>query len=83
MSHWNMDPQTVGNRWLKLGWTLIGMSLVAVIPVVLAVLYIVYSFSWGYTLQNMLMYTIIGLEVLLFLAGAGLVVAGWVRRRNP
>jgi hypothetical protein len=38
------------------------------------VLYFAYSFSLGYTLQNILVYSIIGLEVLLFVAGVILLV---------
>jgi hypothetical protein len=60
--------------WSRLGWRLIVSSLALLIPAGFAVLYIAYSFSFGYTLRTIVMYSIIGLEVLLFVAGVILLV---------
>lgn len=61
-------------QWLSLGKRLIVLSLALLIPAGFAVLYFAYSFSLGSTLQNILVYAIIGLEVLLFVAGVLLLV---------
>jgi hypothetical protein len=62
-------------QWLSLGKRLIITSLALLIPAGFAVLYFLYSFSLGSDLQNILVYSIIGLEVLLFVAGLALVLA--------
>ena len=62
-------------HWLSLGKRLLVSSVVLLIPAILAVLYFAYSFSLGSTLQNILVYSIIGLEILLFIAGLALVLA--------
>jgi hypothetical protein len=70
-----MSAPRRNQQWLSLGKRLIISSLALLIPAGFAVLYFAYSFSLGYTLQNILMYSIIGLEVLLFVAGLALVLA--------
>jgi hypothetical protein len=62
-------------QWLSLGKRLIITSLALLIPAAFAVLYFAYSFSLGSGLQNILVYSIIGLEVLLFVAGLALILA--------
>jgi hypothetical protein len=61
-------------QWSSLGKRLIITSLALLIPAGFAVLYFAYSFSLGFTLQNILVYSIIELEVLLFVAGVILLV---------
>jgi hypothetical protein len=68
--------------WSRLGWRLIVSSLALAIPAVFAILYIAYSFSLGYTVQNILMYSIIGLEVALFVAGVIMVIVGRLQRSS-
>jgi hypothetical protein len=68
--------------WSRLGWRLIVSSLALAIPAVFAILYFAYSFSLGYTLQNILMYSIIGLEVALFVAGVILVIVGRLQQSS-
>jgi hypothetical protein len=62
-------------QWSSLGKRLIITSLALLIPAGFAVLYFAYSFSLGSGLQNILVYSIIGLEALLFVAGLALVLA--------
>jgi hypothetical protein len=61
-------------QWSSLGKRLIISSLALLIPAGFAVLYFAYSFSLGSALQNILVYSIIGLEVFLFVAGVILLV---------
>jgi hypothetical protein len=68
--------------WSRLGWRLIVSSLALAIPAVFAILYFAYSFSLGYTVQNILMYSIIGLEVALFVAGVILVIVGRLQQSS-
>ena len=68
-----MNPPGQNHPWLSFGKRLIVSSLVLLIPTILAVLYFAYSFSFGYVLQTVLMYSIIGVEVGLFLLGVILV----------
>ena len=70
-----MNSPGQNQQWSSLGKRLIVSSLVLLIPAILAVLYFAYSFSLGSTLQNILVYSIIGLEILLFIAGLALVLA--------
>jgi hypothetical protein len=62
-------------QWSSLGKRLIITSLALLIPAGFAVLYFAYSFSFGSGLQNILVYSIIGLEVLLFVVGLALILA--------
>jgi hypothetical protein len=62
-------------QWSSLGKRLIVSSLALLIPAAFAILYIAYSFSFDYTVRTIVMYSIIGLEVLLFVAGLALVLA--------
>jgi hypothetical protein len=68
--------------WSRLGWRLIQIALALAIPAAFAVLYFAYSFSFGYTLQTILMYSIIGLEVTLFVAGVILVILGRLQKSS-
>ena len=61
-------------QWSSLGKRLIVSSLALLIPAGFAVLYFAYSFSLGSGLQNTLVYSIIGLEILLFIVGLVLVL---------
>jgi hypothetical protein len=72
-------------KWSSLGKRLIISSLALAIPAVFAILYFAYSFSLGYTLQNILVYSIIGLEVLLFVTGVVMVIVGRLKQpsRGP
>jgi hypothetical protein len=70
-----MNPPGRNQQWSSLGKRLIITSLALLIPAGFAVLYFAYSFSLGSGLQNILVYSIIGLEVLLFVAGLALVLA--------
>jgi hypothetical protein len=70
-----MNPPGRNQQWSSLGKRLIITSLALLIPAGFAVLYFAYSFSLGSGLQNFLVYSIIGLEVLLFVAGLALVLA--------
>ena len=70
-----MNSPGQNQQWSSLGKRLIVSSLVLLIPAILAVLYFAYSFSLGSTLQNILVYSIIGLEILLFIVGLALVLA--------
>jgi hypothetical protein len=69
-----MNPPGQNQQWSSLGKRLIITSLALLIPAGFAVLYFSYSFSLGSNLQNILVYSIIGLEVLLFVAGLVLLV---------
>jgi hypothetical protein len=70
-----MSAPGQNQQWSSLGKRLIISSLALLIPAGFAVLYFAYSFSLGSTLQNILVYSIIGLEVLLFVVGLALVLA--------
>ena len=69
-----MNPPGRNQQWSSLGKRLIISSLALLIPAGFAALYFAYSFSLGSTLQNTLVYSIIGLEVVLFVAGVILMV---------
>jgi hypothetical protein len=70
-----MNTPGQNQQWASLGKRLIISSLALLIPAGFAVLYFSYSFSLGSALKNILVYSIIGLEVLLFVAGLALVLA--------
>jgi hypothetical protein len=70
-----MNPPGRNQQWSSLGKRLIITSLALLIPAGFAVLYFAYSFSLAGNLQNILVYSIIGLEVLLFVAGLALILA--------
>jgi hypothetical protein len=67
-------------QWSSLGKRLIVSSLALLIPAGFAVLCFAYSFSLGSTLQNFLVYSMIGLKVLLFVSGVILVVMAWAQK---
>ena len=70
-----MNTPGRNQQWSSLGKRLIVSSLALLIPAILAVLYFAYSFSLGSSLQNIMIYSIIGLEILLFIVGLALVLA--------
>ena len=70
-----MNTPGRNQQWTSLGKRLIVSSLALLIPAGFAVLYFAYSFSLGSSLQNTLVYSIIGLEILLFIVGLALVLA--------
>ena len=71
-----MNASGRNHRWSSLGKRFIISSLALLVPAVFAILYFAYSFSLGSSLQNILIYSIIGLEVAMFSAGIILLVMG-------